>query len=118
VDGILIEAELNMTSAHRGDLQEKLMRTASRRRSSRYVPPFNAGSIFKNPPHRSAGNLIDRCLLKGLREGDAQIYGGHGNIIVNLGNATSTHILKLIATVKEAVYKRSGIELEEEIRIL
>ena len=59
----------------------------------------SAGCIFQNPDRRldrvpdgipaSAGALVDRAGLKGLREGGARVSPTHGNFIVNDGQATA-----------------------------
>jgi len=78
----------------------------------------SCGSVFKNPPHASAGQLIDESGLKGLRVGGAEISTLHGNFIVNLGGATAADVLALIERARDVVKQRTGIELEPEVRIL
>lgn len=74
-----------------------------------------AGCVFKNPQGFSAGKLIDECGLKGLEHGDAYISRKHANFIVNSNNAKASDIVYLIDKVKEIVYKKKNIVLEEEI---
>jgi len=62
--------------------------------------------------------LIDRAGLKGRRIGDAQISPKHANFIVNLGEAKSDDVLKLIKLVKKKVKDKFGIALKEELQIL
>ena len=76
------------------------------------------GCIFKNPPEKSAGALIEGCGLKGMRVGGAQISIQHANFIINDRKATSADIQGLISLIKNAVYSQYGICLEEEIRYL
>jgi len=78
----------------------------------------SAGSIFKNPPNKAAGWLIDQCGLKGKRIGDAQISPQHANFIINLGNATADDVVQLIKLAKKEVKKKFGIKLEEEIYLI
>ena len=78
----------------------------------------NAGSVFKNPPGEAAGRLIERIGAKGWRQGDAMVSDKHANFIINVGTATCTDVLLLIARIKQAVYEEMGIALEEEILYL
>jgi len=78
----------------------------------------SAGSIFKNPPGYNAGQLIERCGLKGKRIGQAQISFKHANWIINLGGAKAQDVLELIRTAKSEVKKKLGIDLEPEIKFL
>lgn len=73
------------------------------------------GSIFKNPENRSAGELIERCGLKGKRVGGAVVSNVHANFIINDQGATSSDVLELIALIKRKVLKKYNIELKEEI---
>jgi len=78
----------------------------------------SAGSVFKNPPGRFAGQLIEEAGLKGERIGDAQISEKHANFIVNRGRARSREVLALIERIQKAVAERTGIKLELEIEVL
>jgi len=88
------------------------------RRESQPLSYPNAGSIFKNPPGQRAGRLIDQLGLKGYQIGDAQVSRKHANFIVNHGQASVGDVLELIDYVKYHVYARTGILLEEEVRIV
>ena len=63
----------------------------------------SAGCAFKNPAGDSAGRIIDRAGLKGLRVGDAMVAHEHGNFVLNLGNATSADVEQLLQLVRERV---------------
>lgn len=76
------------------------------------------GSTFKNPLDFKAWQLIDAAECRGLRIGGAQISELHCNFLINTGNATANDIEELIFTVKERVFKNSGIMLEEELVII
>ncbi len=88
------------------------------RRSRQPQGVASAGSFFKNPLPRAAGQLIDEAGLKGLRVGGAMVSEKHANFIVNTGTATARDILDLMAVVQEKVLHRSGILLEPEVQIL
>ena len=77
----------------------------------------NAGCIFKNPRGLSAGALIDRAGLKGQRVGGAHVSEKHANFILADKGAKASDVLKLINTIREAVYKKSQVYLELEIEV-
>jgi UDP-N-acetylmuramate dehydrogenase len=78
----------------------------------------NAGSVFKNPPDEHAGRLIERAGLKGVTIGQAQISSDHANFIVNLGGARAGDVAELMGLAQEAVWKKSGLWLEPEVRLV
>jgi UDP-N-acetylmuramate dehydrogenase len=78
----------------------------------------NAGSIFKNPPGAYAGRLIEDAGLKGARLGAAMFSEQHANFIVNLGGARAADVQGLIELATNAVRRRSGVELEPEVRFV
>ena len=79
---------------------------------------FSAGSIFKNPEGRFAGRIIEECGLKGLSVNDAFVSDKHANFIINRGNASGRDVVELIKKIKDEVFKKKGIKLEEEVIIV
>lgn len=77
----------------------------------------SAGCIFKNPPGRAAGRLLDEAGLKGVRVGGAEISPRHANFIVAHEGARASDVLDLIALARDRVWNRTGIQLETEIEI-
>lgn len=114
---IIISATLKLK---RGDREhsEKLIKKYLKQRTEKQPKGFCAGSVFKNPKNTSAGILIEKCGLKGLKIGKAQISEKHGNFIINLGNAKSGDVLALIDKAKDEVNKKFRVKLEEELTIL
>ncbi len=76
----------------------------------------NCGSIFKNPYPQTAGALIEKVGLKGIRKGDVKVSNKHANFILNLGNGSYQDIDYLIQHIKDTVFRKEGIVLEEEIQ--
>lgn len=98
------------------EIQAKLLRW--RKAGTPFDLPC-CGSVFKNPGGaRSAGNLIDEAGLKGFTIGGAQVSPLHANYIVNTGTATASDVLKLIEHVRKSVAKKTGVELDLEVRTL
>jgi UDP-N-acetylmuramate dehydrogenase len=78
----------------------------------------SCGSVFKRPEGHFAGELIERCCLKGRRIGGAMVSEKHANFIVNTGSATGSDVKNLIEEVKLIVLKETGVQLEEEVKYL
>lgn len=88
------------------------------RRDNQPGGTLNAGSVFKNPEHISAGELIDSLGLKGLKVGDVSVSEKHANFFVAGPRATSADIRKLVEVVKRRVLEATGTKLETEIQFV
>lgn len=78
----------------------------------------NAGSVFRNPEHDSAGRLLDKAGVKELDFPNAAVWHKHANFIINKGNATSEDILELMYAMYKKVKDTYTIELMPEIRFI
>lgn len=96
-------------------LMKKIRDVMRYRVATQELVAHTAGCIFKNPPGKSAGYLIEQTGLKGFHYNDAYISEKHANFIVNKGNATYNDVVALIRIVKDRVQQRTGILLEEEV---
>ncbi len=80
-----------------------------------------SGSTFKNPIDQSdkkVWELIKESVSLEKSFGDASISEKHCNFFVNKGNAKFEDMKNLIDFVSEGVFKKTGIKLETEIKIL
>lgn len=126
-----------------GDVSAAVIRLRRRRLPDPAVIG-NAGSFFKNPVvpqdvserllrqypglpswtadpglrKLSAAWMIERCGLKGCRDGDAGVSGQHALVLVNHGSATGAELLRLARRVQAEVFDRFGVALEPEPRIV
>jgi UDP-N-acetylmuramate dehydrogenase len=66
----------------------------------------------------SAGWLVEQVGMKGAKVGGAEVSSVHGNFVINNGTATAADVLMLIEQIKEAVYTKYSITLEEEVHII
>ncbi len=66
----------------------------------------------------SAGWLVEHSGMKGSQVGQAKVSDVHGNFVVNLGGATAQDVLNLVEEIKERVYDRFTLKIEEEIQII
>lgn len=79
---------------------------------------MSCGCIFRNPEGASAGLLIEKCGLKGMKIGGAEVSVMHANFIINTGSATTADILTLAQLVKSKVLAHSGHQLEMELCVI
>ena len=79
-----------------------------------------SGSTFKNPTNetKKAWELIKEAVPADTKFGDACISEKHSNFFVNKGNASFKDMKKLINFVEKSVFKKTGIKVEKEIKIL
>ena len=100
------------------EIREKTDDLMNRRRAKQPVELPSAGRVFKRPPGKYAGTLIEECGLKGERIGDAMVSEKHAGFIVNMGDATCTDVRLLIEKIKEKVFLKTGVRLECEIKMI
>jgi len=112
------KAHLRMRSSSPEETIERMNQIFRKKKAEQPLSAASAGCVFKNPPGVSAGKLIDECGLKGAQIGGAQVSTQHANFIINTGGATATDVLNLIDRVRSTVRKRTGIDLELELKVV
>lgn len=112
---IVVEAEFSLSPSSKGAVLEEMERILRRRCESHPMDKKSAGSVFKNPPGRAAGALLEAVGAKGLRKGGAAISERHANFIVNEGQAKAADVWWLIREMRKRVMDRFGIWLELEV---
>ena len=114
---IVCGAAMRLRRATREEIEGKTREVTEKRRGA-LPPQANAGSIFKNPPGRFAGKLLEDCGLKGVERGDAEISPRHANVIVNRGAARAADVLELMRLMRRSVEEKFGVELEPEVELI
>jgi UDP-N-acetylmuramate dehydrogenase len=90
--------------------------TASKLKQSHpEMPIFDMGGNHTKIP---AGWLIDKLGFKGHQIGGARVYDKNSLVLTNTSNASFPELEILIEEIKDAVYKKYGITLEEEVNIV
>jgi len=115
---IIAEAVLSLTPGDACKIREKMETIKAARWAKQPKDLPNAGSVFKRPPGRFVGPMIEELGLKGFSIGGAQISQKHAGFIVNFDHASGKDILEIIRIVKERVMEKFGVNLEIEQRIL
>jgi UDP-N-acetylmuramate dehydrogenase len=115
---IVLGGCFRMRKASAESQRERVRELMEHRKRTQPLGYPSAGSIFRNPAGGSAGELIEKAGLKGVRIGDAEISRKHANWIINRGNARARDVLDLIEKMEKEVFGTFGVRLEREIRIL
>ena len=76
-DDMMLAVRLELPSKPFKEILQGIRICNEKRRSSQPLGQKSAGCIFKNPPGKSAGRMIDELGLKGLNVGDARISDRH-----------------------------------------
>ncbi|HVG03159.1 MAG TPA: hypothetical protein VM842_09720, partial [Nitrospira sp.] len=116
--GIVAGVWLQLKPGERGPITKTVKDYLQYRKDTQPLTLPSAGCVFKNPPHDSAGRLVEAAGLKGARIGDAQVSEKHANFMVNVGHARAEDVLALIKKVRAAVKKQSGVSLELELKVV
>lgn len=113
---VITGARLKVRSSTPEEVRSKMETYVQKRRGQ--PGGHSSGSMFRNPPDRAAGFLIEQAGLKGFRIGGAKVSELHANFIINDGNASTGDIKSLVELIKQRVKEQFGIELREEVRIV
>lgn len=124
----VLTATFQLVKGDKNALWEIANAAIKRRASTQPLGKPSSGCMFKNLsladkmrlgiPTSSAGYLIDKSGLKGLRVGGASVSDVHANFIVNDGTATATDVLNLVNQVKKIIKEKHGVDLELEVFVI
>ncbi len=114
---VVLEATLTLDEDDPRELAKRMQKQWIIKRANQPMGHQCAGCIFKNPRGASAGELIDKCGLKGTRIGGAVVSERHANFIVAEPDCTSQDVQRLIDLVRSQVIDRMDVRLELEVEI-
>lgn len=114
---ICLESTFKLKEKNSEEILELMSSRQERRIDSQPLTYPSAGSVFRNPPNNYAGELIEKCGLKGKNINGAEVSEKHANFIINKKNAQGKDIISLIDEVRKEVKNKYNIELilEQEI---
>ena len=119
-DLIVTGATFAGTADEPASVQARMAEITSRREAAQPIREKTGGSTFRNPPGRSAWELVDAAGWRGrpfsLTGGGALFSPQHANFLINPGLATAADLEGLGETVRAEVLMRTGVQLDWEIR--
>jgi len=121
----ILTVTFQLTKGDKTELWNIANAAVKRRATTQPLGRPSSGCMFKNisladkmrlgVPTSSAGYLIDKAGLKGLRVGGAYVSDVHANFIVHDGVATSSQVKELAELIKTKIKAKYGVELEREV---
>lgn len=115
---LILGAVLELQPGDPAQIAARMEELAEKRQAKQPLEYPSAGSMFKRPEGHFAAALIDRCGLKGLTVGGAQVSEKHAGFVINRGGASCRDVLELVEQVRNHVRKQTGVELEMEVKVL
>lgn len=110
-DYIVLECTFKLIDGNKEEMMEKVNKRRDKRLLTQPLEFPSAGSVFRNPEGMFAGELIEKCNLKGYNINGAEVSEKHANFIINKGGAKGEDIVKLINIIKEKVKKEFNVDL-------
>ena len=116
-DYVVLSANFLLKEGNREEMLLQMEERKKRRKDTQPLEYPSAGSVFRNPPSMYAGELIEKCNLKGYNINGAEISEKHANFIINKDNCNGSDIISLINLIKDKVKEKYNIDLilEQEI---
>ena len=118
---IFLSASFKGTKDSAKNITDKMNKLKFEKEKNQPTKIKTSGSTFKNPikqSNKKVWELIRESVPLDTKFGDACISNKHSNFFVNNGDATFRDMKKLIDFVAESVFKKTGISIEKEIKIL
>ena len=120
-DLIFLSASFKGKKGKSSEIENETNRLISEKEKNQPTKIKTSGSTFKNPvdqTEKKVWQLIKESVPLEKSFGDASISEKHCNFFVNKGNANFKDMKKLIDFVSDSVFKKTGIKIETEIKIL
>jgi len=118
IDEWFVSGTFKLESGEVNISKAKIKKILQHRSATQPTQLANAGSVFRNPDGLFAAKLIEDSGLKGFCIGGACVSDKHANFFINTGTATAKDIESLIGYVNEFIYKKHGIRLVVEVKVI
>ncbi len=120
-DLIFLSASFKGEKKSGEQIRDEIIRMREKKEKNQPTKIKTSGSTFKNPKKQTSKKvweLIKESVPLDTSFGDACISNKHANFFINKGNAKFSDMKKLIDFVSESVFKKTGISIEKEIKII
>ncbi len=117
-DEFVIGVYFKLSRGSKTQISQVRKNVIAKRTATQNVGYPSLGSVFKRVQNFAPSAFIDKCGLKGLTLGGAQVSKVHAGYIVNFEDATSEDILKLLKFIQNLICKITNIVVQYEIKFL
>ena len=120
-DLIFLSATFKGIKEDQNSIQSNMLKMKHQKKNAQPTKVKTGGSTFKNPKdqtEKKAWELIRESVPNSLNFGDAAISPKHANFFVNKKDASFNDMKKLISTVRDKVFKKTGVRINTEIIIV
>lgn len=117
-DALVLGARFALEPGNIAEIRAKMDDLAARRREKQPLNLPSAGSTFKRPRNGFAAAMIEQAGLKGKGFGGACVSEKHAGFVVSRDGATFDDVIRTMALVRETVYRKDGVLLEPEVKII
>ena len=117
---IVIEATFNLIKMDKLIIQKAMADHTSRRYSKQpmYFPSAGCFFVWMKPKHGSLYEKYKENNLVGYKVGDAMIYTHNIAFIVNLGNAKSIDVYRIVTHIENIIKTKYNINIKREVVVL
>jgi UDP-N-acetylmuramate dehydrogenase len=116
---VVATVEYRLEERPTAEIRAEVADLVARRKATQPTNKRTFGSVFKNPSGEAgAGEMLERCGLKGHRIGGAVISPKHANFVENADSATSADCLALMVEARRRAREQFGVVLEREVVLL
>ena len=118
---IFLSASFKGEKKNSEEIKEKMLKLKAIKDKNQPTKIKTGGSTFKNPmtqTDKKVWELIKESVPSKTCFGEACISEKHSNFFVNKGNAKFSDMKRLINFVAESVFKKTGISIEKEIKVI
>lgn len=116
---VLLSATFQLKPGDKAEIKERIAGNLKKRKESLPWEDKSAGCFFKNVVLNgkkvSAGLLLDQVGAKRMHQGDAEVFAGHANILINAGSASCADVKRLATRLRRKIKDKFGIKLEQEV---
>ena len=114
-DSIILSVTMIFPDGDPDIISNNMKEFTNHRRNTQPSALYNAGSVFKNGDDYYAAELIENAGLKGYKIDGVRVSEKHSNFFIADKDAKSSALYKLVNFVKESIFEKYDVKLQEEI---